>query len=141
MNRKSAYAFAIFTLIYIVFTGCASFAPKPPEEILKERVSAALQAKVENRWGDFYEMTCMEYRKSIPKEKFVNMDRKMIFTGFVIKNIEIGESGKEAKVLVLNDFKFMGYQINEQKQIQKWVYENANWYLSINAKANPFSGN
>ena len=128
-----------FLVAVILTTGCASFPQQRPEESLRKRVDALMQAKIEERWDAVYNLYDSSFRKTTPKEKFVYSTRNMRFKNFSIEEIEILPSGQEAKVKVRSDISVQGFDFKGVPEAQHWIREKGKWLLKVKTQQHPFA--
>lgn len=93
-----------------------------------------MDAKIAGDWGlvyDFYAPT------SRPKASTGESSpaRGISFKGYTIENLEILESGKEARVRISNDISMQGFDFKNAPEVQHWVKAKGKWYLGVKASS------
>ncbi len=126
-------------VVWIAFFagGCALFSKKPPEESLRERVTAYMQARVDSRWNDVYEFFDKGYKEQISRDEFLAMPENIDFIGFTLQNIEMAASKKEAAVSLTVDVEVKGFTFKDNPEKQTWIKERSKWVVKRPLKTQP----
>lgn len=113
--------------------GCATLSsPKDEKDVLRDRVVQMMDAKIAGNWDlvyEFYEPA------SRPKASGEGGSRpgKGIFKGYTVENLEILESGEEARVKISNDITIQGFDFKGAPETQRWVKVKGKWYFGMKA--------
>ncbi|MBN2397890.1 MAG: hypothetical protein JXI32_05870 [Deltaproteobacteria bacterium] len=128
MNR-----FRVMVILFslsVMLGGCAHLLRDPgSEEALRQRVTQAWSAKVNNNWDVVYDLSVAEYRKKVTRQAFLrgaNLD----VSEFSIKEIAILESGKEAVATVACKATHMGMTFPFVFK-DTWLLEDDGWRLKL----------
>ena len=137
-NKRSVMAI-LACIVWAAFflAACATFSSQTPEESLQERVTAYMQARVDDRWNDVYDCFDKSIKESVSREEFAAQPSNMDFTGFQIDSIDVADSGKEAQVVVKVDFNVQGFDFKGTPQKQTWIKEGRSWYIKQRITAKP----
>jgi len=119
---------------FIAFVcGCATLSsPKDEKDVLRDRVVQMMDAKIAGNWDlvfDFYDPA------SRPKTSGEGSSPagKGIFKDYAIENLEILESGEEARVEISNDISVQGFDFKGAPEVQRWVKVKGKWYFGVKA--------
>jgi len=117
--------------LFIVYAGTCYAGD---EELLRDKAELIIDAQVNNHWGIVYDLATTEYKKSITKEKFINMRRGVVYKNYSIDKVVLQNDSKEALVLVKSDLNMMGIDIKSAPFAQKWTREDdGEWHFVINS--------
>ena len=133
MTQRVTKIFVFYVSVtFIAFVcGCATLSsPKDQNDVLRDRVVRMMDAKIAGNWGlvnDFYAPT------SRPKASTEESTpaRGVVFKGYVIENLEILESGEEARVEISYDISMQGFDFEDAPEVQRWVKVKGKWYLGV----------
>ena len=137
MNHHRITRGLIAALAAVVLTAACDF--KKPEERVRERATLLLQAKVDGKWDQVYDLYDADYRKTIPREAFAKRPRNMSYKGFVIEGVEVLPSGTEAVVRVTETVSVQTFAFKSPVIPQRWIKaDDGKWYQRVEASENPF---
>ena len=127
-------------VIGICLNACGIFKIKPAAEVLTERVSGLMDAKISNDWGKVYDFYDPSYKAKKPKDAFVGINRQSQIIKYEIESIEIAPSEDTATVKVKYTAKAMGFEFNGIINTQTWMKRGWTWYLQVNedSSSKPF---
>lgn len=112
---------------------------KKPEEVVRERATILMQAKIDGKWDLVYDLYDADYRKTITREDFSRRPRNMRHVAFAIESVEVLPSGKEAVVKAKEDVTFQTYKFSSPSKAQRWIRaEDGKWYMKVEDALNPF---
>ena len=133
--------FALFVAVLVMTGGCQSFLsqPIPAEKALENRVVEMMSARVNGDWGRVYEYLCPEYKNTVSQESFMAKPRNMVFHNFNVESVNMDPSVEKATVVVQYDMRVMSYEVPDQRETQKWIIKNGQWYFMIK-NVSPFGG-
>jgi hypothetical protein len=123
----------ILSLCLTLLASCATLQSEDSSRDLEEKVFACWQAKKDKVWEKAYECFCEDYRNRISKEGFIKSANVEI-RSFHIDGITFSEGKKEARVSLSYEALMLGYEFNDIKIEEHWVYEKNDWYLSPKRK-------
>ena len=133
--QKSSYRTVKVLLVLImaaaIMNACSLMHREPPEEALRERVDAMMNARINNDWEKVYTYLDSSYRKNESKDSFLNKKRDANTTTFTIDQIDIQPSGAEATVKLKNDLNMKGFDLKNNLETQNWIKEDGQWYLQV----------
>jgi len=120
-----------FIIIFLLLTSCAHF-PKmgAGEKQLEQQVSRIMEAKINGKWDQVYEMFCTNYRKSVKKSSFLHFNR-IKFISYRIHSVDIDDDGKSAVAQVYISFSSKGFTFPESIKEQHWLLERGNWCQNV----------
>lgn len=118
---------------------CASLSLGNPEQALRGRVEKLMQAKVEGKWDQVYELYDENFREHTPRDTFIRIPGRIDFKDYAIERIDLHPSGKSADVVVRVDFLSKGFEFKGGKSKQHWVKEWGRWHLEVVPNQTPFS--
>ena len=130
----------IFSIFILVLLACSLGAcnikniTKSNEEVLRQRVNAMMQAKMDDDWGTVYEFQSPEYKKEVSKKDFLGFSRKMSITSYSIASLEMAPSGKEATVEVKFAANVKGFDFDGMVNTQQWTKIKGTWYEKAEPK-------
>jgi hypothetical protein len=139
MNRKFFKSIVVPFLVvtgFMIVQSCSTFSLKPPQERLRDRVQAMMDAKIKNDWAKVYDYLSPSYQKTISKDAFSRMSRSVYFIKYAINSINIGPSGSEANVEVNYDADLKGFDMKNRIEKQTWIKVEGEWYLDIHVPKN-----
>jgi hypothetical protein len=129
-TMKSKMALVISVWLFVLCSACAQFQLNPrSEDALSKRVQTLWEAKTRNDWAAVYDMTVESYRMKVDKDAFIQAPKAATHS-FVIKEIELVESGGKAVVTVESKIDVMGRQFPMTIKDQ-WVWEKGAWCLKL----------
>ena len=131
---KNTVVFVGLLWVAVTLAGCALFSFTPPEEVLRERVTDYMQARVDCRWGDVYNFFDSEYKNILSRDQFLGMSGPLDFLAFKIESIEVAPSEKEAIVMLRIDVEVRGFTFKDTPEKQTWVKDGRTWYIKISPK-------
>ena len=109
------------------------------EEALRQRVDSMMQAKIADDWGKVYDFQAPEYKKEVPKDEFLGINRKMSVLRYSIASLEMAPSGKEATVEVKFAASVRGFEFDGMINTQQWINIKGTWYEKADTeKSKPF---
>jgi len=130
-RAKIISVFSVLGTFIALACGCATLSsPKDEENVLRDRVVRMMDAKIAGDWGlvyDFYAPT--SHPKASTGES--TPARGIFFKGYVIENLEILESGEEARVEISYDISMQGFDFEDAPEVQRWVKVKGRWYLGV----------
>lgn len=120
----------------LLATGCDF---KKPEERVRGRAEQLMQAKIDGRWDQVYDLYDADYRKTITRKDFIGRPRNMRHTGFTIESIEVLPSEKEAVVKAKESVTFQAYEFTSPVKAWQWIKaDDGKWYMKVEDPLNPF---
>ena len=137
MNRHPIPRGLIAALAILMLTAACDF--KKPEERVRERARLLLQAKVDGKWDQVYDLYDADYRKTITREAFAKRPRTMSYKAFTIEGVEILPSGTEAVVRVTETVSIQTFEFRSPVIPQRWIKaDDGKWYQRVEESQNPF---
>jgi len=118
-------------MLTFTFSGCASLQKNSPEDALKTRVEAFMNAKIAGDWEKAYSYFESSYRERVSKENYVRRAAAVVIKKFSIESIEIDPTGKKATVMIKSDITMQGLEFKDNVSTKKWVKEGSTWYLQM----------
>jgi len=117
--------------MFFLINACQSLPVRAPEDVLRNRVTSLMEGRVSQDWGAVYQYLDSRYKKKISREKFVNVDRNIVYSNFSIDAIQIGSSGTKAVVNVKYDMNLMSFDVEGHLEKQRWIKQDGKWYLEM----------
>jgi hypothetical protein len=128
------FVFYVSVTFIVLSCGCATLSSsKDEEDVLRDRVVRMMDAKIAGNWSLVYNFYAPASRPKTSTGGESIPARGIIFKDYVIKNMEILESGKEARVEISNDISMSGFDFKDAPEVQHWVKVKGKWYLGVKA--------
>ena len=120
------------SVAFIAFAcGCATLSSQKDEKnVLRGRVAQMMDAKIAGDWGLVYDFYASTARPKASTEESTPA-RGVVFKDYVIENLEILESGDEARVEISYGISMQGFDFEDAPEVQRWVKVKGRWYLGI----------
>lgn len=113
---------------------------KKPEERVRESAQTMMQAKVDGKWDQVYDLYDADYRKTITREDFIKRPRNTTYKGFAIESVEVLPSGTEAVVRMTETVSVQTFEFKSPVIPQRWIKaDDGKWYQRVEESQNPFS--
>ena len=128
------------SVAFIAFAcGCATLSSQKDEKnVLRGRVAQMMDAKIAGDWGLVYDFYASTARPKASTEESTPA-RGVVFKDYVIENLEILESGEEARVEISNDISVQGFDFKGAPEVQRWVKAKGKWYFGVKKGASPMA--
>jgi hypothetical protein len=104
--------------------------PRSKRELLEQRVHGYVEARKNNDMEQEYKFHPPSYRQSISLEQFKER-RKIKIEKLALKSIAYEEDADSARVVLLLDFRVMGFQFKELNFPQEWLLIDGQWYVKV----------
>jgi hypothetical protein len=128
MTFKAAY-FSI--AITVALSGCASFAPQPPEKVVESRAMKYWQARLEGKLDRAYGFTTPAYRAARPLEQY----KSQFGSAAMVKEVEVYKVTCEplkcfARMQLTAQLNLPMLNIGNMKTYvdEAWVLEDGTWW-------------
>ncbi|RZB38061.1 MAG: hypothetical protein SRB2_00407 [Desulfobacteraceae bacterium Eth-SRB2] len=140
-NKNQLKPLAVLVMIHllIIGSGCVHLTASPdPKHTLRQRVSAAWQARVNGDWDLIYDIAASNYKKHVTRKQHLRQSHQFI-EKFNIADLQIFPDERRAKATVQFDIRSMGFLIPNAQIQENWVLEKGVWFLDLPvSKGSPF---
>ncbi len=133
MKKSSAgVKFLILMVVGFFFMGgCRSLSFKPPEQVLRDRVTSMMAARVNQDWAKVYNYLDPDYKTQVSKKEFAGMDRNARYSDVSIESVKIADSGEQAVVVVQYDWVLPLFEVPDHRETQDWIKIGGKWYFKM----------
>jgi len=121
--------FAVFIFLLSCSVGISA-ASNNSKAALKNRTIALMDARVNQDYKKVYSLFCSDFRNAIDLSRY-SSSKKVNTIAYKIESIEIDPSQENATVTLKNTIKINGNEYEGVQNIQKWIFENDEWYLYV----------
>lgn len=133
---KTIIFFAIASLMFFSECVTSSEIKKDvnPEDLLRQKVQAEWDARVNKNMGVVYDMTVKAYQEKVSRDKFLQQP-SIAIQNFTIKEIKITEPDKKAESSVEYSTNQMGFDFMFTSK-EDWLWEDGDWRLNVSPVKN-----
>ncbi|OQW99820.1 MAG: hypothetical protein BWK80_62505 [Desulfobacteraceae bacterium IS3] len=136
---KKILFFAVASLMF--FSACVKSSnvksDANPEDLLKQKVQAEWEARVNKKKGIIYDMTTKAFQEKVSRDEFLQQAGIGI-QNFTIKEIKITEPDKKAESSVEYSTNQMGFDFTFTSK-EDWLWEDGDWRLNLSPVKNMMS--
>lgn len=128
MRTEKKFLTMILILALQILVACHGLVVVDPQTRLKERIDGfifARQARDQAGLQAFY---------LNPGQARIG---NIIYKSCKIAAIDFSDEGRRAEVKLKNTIQTMGFTFKDTPQTTTWVWQDKDWYLVVNQKANP----
>ncbi len=133
--KRVLHVLVVLITASLLVSACQSLPVLTPEQALEKRVTGRMTAMVAQNWAAVYDYSDLDYKKQVPKENFVGMNRDILFSDFSVVSIKIGPSGEDAVVVVKYNMTVMSFDVKDRKETQNWLKTDGQWYYQMKMKS------
>ena len=130
-SYKKKILLLILVITVLLINACSTFSVKSSEDFLRQRVEGFMNAKISNDWLAVYEYLEPSYQEMVSQKNFIQRSRSVRFNNYSIGIFAILDSGKDATVEVTYSATMKGMDFKDNREIQRWVRINNDWFVTI----------
>ena len=118
--------------IIAVLISCQSLqiASKSKRELLEQRVHEYVEARNNQDMDEEYKFFSPSYRQTVSLEQFKER-REVKINRVALKSIDYEEDADSARVVLLLDFRVIGFHFEKAKFSQEWRFIDGQWYFKV----------